>query len=667
MRTLFVNLCLLLVSCVAGLLLCEISLRLFYPKYRDLAERRVHQDARRLWANRPNERNWHGHPDISFAHSLNHNNLALRQNRDFTRADLTSAANVGVFGDSYVENRRMAAPYSFTEPLDYLLNQSGRRFNVLNFGVDAYGTGQSFLHYADFRYAEDLDYVVYAYYAGNDIQDLYDNGLFDLDAAGRLVDHAPRPPSGCARLISRWHLSYLLLDGSARLFPLIGEYAATRERSEALEEQRRELRRHIRSNQERKTHGQAIFRQVLRRWKQMVESHGSVFYVMTLPQAPIDPSFAALLAEEEIEAIDLYECFGALDPAHKTREWRHSPYRFKHDGHWNEAGNRLAAVCLYRVLEEKTQSPALSEEDLRAALRGYYAAFEGSMSTNARGAPKPSLSAAVVGIREKYEALGPADPMWEEIKELVTTRSKRVLASDFDVYLDGRQLAYVKEACSPIDLQGEFFIDMVPVDENDLPKYRAHSGYARYREGVQSVVDQGRCLVRMRLPAYPIRYVQTGQFVFDAEGFVPLWEGGFAIDPDDSGEARGKFVPAARKRIIASDFEVYLDGGYLVYVKEECRPSDRKAKFFLHLKPVDKDALAQDRVQYGFDNLDFYDRGFKIDDSGCSMRRLLPPYAIRHIRTGQFAKDAEGGFLLLWEGEFSMERPAGVIEQQAGN
>ena len=134
MRKMCVNLGLPLVSCLVGLSRCEVSLRLFYPKYRDLAEAQFHQDARRLWARSPCARSRAHHPDTGLSRPLHYNNLALRQHRNFSEADLASATNVGVFGDSFVENVLMNAPYSFTEPLDYLLNRSGRRFNVLNFG-----------------------------------------------------------------------------------------------------------------------------------------------------------------------------------------------------------------------------------------------------------------------------------------------------------------------------------------------------------------------------------------------------------------------------------------------------------------------------------------------------------------------------------------------------
>ena len=122
MRNLFANVCLVVVSCVVGLALCEASLRLFYPKYRYLADAQFIRDAERIWSRAPHQRSYEIHPDTGSVHSLYHNSLALRQNRDFSAADLAAATNIGVFGDSFVENIRLPVQYSFTEPLDYLLN-----------------------------------------------------------------------------------------------------------------------------------------------------------------------------------------------------------------------------------------------------------------------------------------------------------------------------------------------------------------------------------------------------------------------------------------------------------------------------------------------------------------------------------------------------------------
>ena len=175
-----VNLCLLLASCAVGLFLCELTLRLFYPTYHGLVEARLRPHDLRIWAREPNARNWGLHPDTGLPHAVHHNNLALRQDRNFSAADLASATNVGFFGDSFVENVGMAAPYSFTEPLDWLLNQGEKRFNVLNFGVEGYGPGQSFLHYEHFRRAEELDYVFFVYCKYDDLVNVHQTGSFHL-------------------------------------------------------------------------------------------------------------------------------------------------------------------------------------------------------------------------------------------------------------------------------------------------------------------------------------------------------------------------------------------------------------------------------------------------------------------------------------------------------
>ena len=216
MKNLFANVCLLLVSCVAGLTLCELSLRLFYPKYQHLAETQFRRDEMRIWTPRPNSRHVQNHPDTGLPHSVHRNNLALRQHRDFSEAALASASNIGVFGDSFTENIKMAVPYSFTEPLDYLLNQGEQRFNVLNFGVTGYGPGQSLLSYQDFRYVDDLDHVLFVY-CENDLRNIYETGLFHVNEAGRLERHAAIRPPWWIALISRLHVSYLVLDASGRL------------------------------------------------------------------------------------------------------------------------------------------------------------------------------------------------------------------------------------------------------------------------------------------------------------------------------------------------------------------------------------------------------------------------------------------------------------------
>ena len=501
MMPLLRNLGLLLVSCLAGLLLCEASLRLFYPKYAPLAEARARFDTMRIWARIPNDRASHLHPDTGSMHTLHHNNLALRQHRNFSPADL-AAVNVGVFGDSFVENRGMDAPYSLTEPLDYLLNQRGQRFNVLNFGVAGYGTGQSLLHYEHFRYAEDLAYVFYVYYE-NDLADIVHTALFDLDEAGRLVQHEAIRASWWAARMRRLHLPYLILDLSGRLSSYVEKRARHEERTR--ERRREEGREKDEDFWKRDAEHLAIFRGLIRRWKQAVERNGGKFYVVLLPtlNPAASPRVPDLLREEDVAMISLYDCFGAHDAEHYQHTWNDSPYRFKlkSDPHWNEAGNRLAALCLYRVLEADMRLPALAEATLQATLHRYYAAFGGWMPVNTggrggKGSTRPSLAPPIAGIREKYQALTPSiNP-----------------SAAFSVSLSDGFLTYHKEGCRPTDLSAPFFVHVFPVDETDLPEGREIYEFDNWDFRASSFLD-GTCTVKTGLPAYQIRYLQTGQFV----------------------------------------------------------------------------------------------------------------------------------------------------------
>lgn len=135
---------------------------------------------------------------------------------------------------------------------------------------------------------------------------------------------------------------------------------------------------------------------------------------------------------------------------------------------------------------------------------------------------------------------------------------------------------------------------------------------------------------------------------------------------EDLGKDIAALVAPPNKPIISSAFEVYRDGNHLLYVKEDCRPVDTRARFFLHVIPVDARDLPASRRAYGFDNFNFSQEGLEIGGRRCVVRGRLPVYPIRQIHTGQFVKDKQGNYVHLWAGEFSMDRTSGR-ERQAGN
>lgn len=630
------NLCLLLVSCLAGISLCEVSLRVFSPKYRHLAEAPFSQDARRIWARRADSRDSGASPDTLTSHALHHNNLALRQHRNFSEADLTAATNIGVFGDSFVENIGMDAPYSFTEPLDYLLNQGRRRFNVLNFGVYGYGPDQSFLHYENFRYVNELDYVLFVYCDYNDIDNISQRRLFYLDETGHLARNEIIRP-WWVPLIGRLYLSYLILDATERL---PSHFEIVRTTSDPKPQYLMSPRRSNQNPTNTDKDGFHIFQQLIRRWKSLVETRGGLFSVVTLPSLPVKPFLARVFREEGVEVINLDDCFRDHDPARHSYRWVESPYRFRNDGHWNEAGNHLAAVCLYRVLEEKAGLPPLTEDELQEALHRYYSAFGGWSPMDLGRGVSPQTAA---GIREKYQAFdGDETNLFEATwRAMRAAPDKRIIEADFDVYLDGTRLVYLREDCGPPDIQDSFFLHLIPVDGQNLLRHRMRRDFIRSEfsfpgRGVK--LDGDRCIMVRSLPPLSLRSIRTGQYVPD-EG--RLWAREYSLEQKKSGEEVMAVMPS-EKRIIRSAYDVYLDGKTLTYFKERCRPTDREATFFLQVTPADDRVLALDLRPRGFDTVYF---------NRCTTEVDLPLYDIRHIRTGQFLSK-EGR---LWGGEFLME------------
>jgi hypothetical protein len=398
---------------VAGVM-AEICLRVFFPRYQYAAESQYNLDAFRIWSRKANARSMRSHPDTGVTHPIIYNNLAMRQHRQITRADLESAVNIGFFGDSYTEDIRLAAQYSFTEPLDYLLNTSGRRFNVLNFGVDGYGTDQSYLYYKYSPYAKSLDYVFYVM-CGNDIRDIYENKLFSLSETGALVrSHRPETP-WWLQFASRLYLTYFILDVRLRL--ITPEETSFRR---ALEQKYVEA--HIRSERDKRLHSKrgvaierdmykrirrrqedpelqrviAIFGQILEQWRQDVEANGARFYVVLLPDGRantlrkiVDPDFAL---------IDLHKLFQSAIP-----DYHYKQVRFANDPHWNELGNLIAAVQLYRVLEQAAHLPVMSANQLKRHLYTYYSAFPNAwMPPSTWVLPTDIPVASLSRIRNKY-------------------------------------------------------------------------------------------------------------------------------------------------------------------------------------------------------------------------------------------------------------------------
>ena len=108
------------------------------------------------------------------------------------------------------------------------------------------------------------------------------------------------------------------------------------------------------------------------------------------------------------------------------------------------------------------------------------------------------------------------------------TRGEPVVRSAYDLYLDGRTLAYAKSPCSRDDGAARFFLHVTPMNADDLQNDRKPHGFDNldFSFESQGVRFEGKCMVSVVLPSYPIAEVTTGQFA----GGERLWEAEFPPD-----------------------------------------------------------------------------------------------------------------------------------------
>ena len=630
-RRLVCNVLLALLSIALGLAACEAALRLFHPRYQLAATPRDLGPTHKRVAN----------PDTGTEHHLIYNNLGGRQSRDFSDDSLDAAVNIAFFGDSETENLYMPAQYSYTESLDYLLNNvaapegvaRAAAFNVLNFGVHGWDTGRSYLRWRSLPVRRKFAHVFYLV-VGNDLLGLQysiDVGVVLIGESGEVRGGAPRTPAW-KRLLARAHLTYLVVDVWQRF---AGEPLPDADAGEA-----------NRSGGPALPRGQlwSVFRELVRRWQREVEADGGRFHMVLMPKSSglyrRIRGDAALRAE--VDLIDLRECFHEAVPGFEYADWR-----FVNDPHWSPAGNMMAASCLYRHLEGALGLPKRGDEELRQARHSYYKAFLNSSAwqgerympdatwarPSERGTEPRETGAAVVA---KYLALELAPARNDRWREAVgaARAAGAVATSAWDVYANPRQrlLVYVKNPCpTAVPAVGQFFLHAVPFTPEKAPADGQRLGFVNLDRAPFSPLHRNgnECVFSVPLPGYPLATVRTGRYITRrAEGgeklYTNLWSEEFR-------------VPLAR-----SVWDLYASARRrgLDYVQEPCDLADTEARFFLHVFPLrraDLRGLPAAGVLRRYANLDFaWDGAGVYTDGACRVSVALPDFPIDFVRTGQF-------------------------------
>ena len=227
----------------------------------------------------------------------------------------------------------------------------------------------------------------------------------------------------------------------------------------------------------------------------------------------------------------------------------------------------------------------------------------------------------------------------EEKYAAITSRDPETL-SEYNVYLHGRDLSYIREPCRPSETLEPFFLHVTPRNIADLPEHRRRFGFDNldFDFRIPGVIFDGKCMATIPLPDYQITSILTGQ----STGTV-IWES--RIEPAlDLVRIRAEYdTITSGTPVTHSYYSLWLDRPFLSYTRELCEESDTMAPFFIHIAPRNVEDLPDERKQHGFDSLDFAfgpETGSVRFDGKCIATRMLPDYPIVSIRTGQY--DAHG-------------------------
>ncbi|MEG3858980.1 SGNH/GDSL hydrolase family protein [Microcoleus sp. herbarium12] len=204
LKTLGVNLGLTLGSLFMGAIIGEIGLRVArvegYARIGDVADSaptRFHTADRDLgWKLKPGvSGEWKGE-GASFVQV---NSEGLRDHREHAKAKPPNTLRVAVLGDSFTEAIHVPVEQTFWSKLEQKLSncnavKSQKKVEVINFGVQGYGTAQELIMLRKKVWDYNPDIVVLAFFVGNDVinnspkleYDLY-RPFFRYDASGKLV------------------------------------------------------------------------------------------------------------------------------------------------------------------------------------------------------------------------------------------------------------------------------------------------------------------------------------------------------------------------------------------------------------------------------------------------------------------------------------------------
>ena len=249
----------------------------------------------------------------------------------------------------------------------------------------------------------------------------------------------------------------------------------------------------------------------------------------------------------------------------------------------------------------------------------------------------------------------------------ITSREPDII-SEFNIYLSGNKLSFIREPCLRSEIQDTVYVHIIPRNVSDLPEKFMHSSIENldFRFRTAGVIFDGICMATIPLPDYQITTIYTGVHASGTHFWRGQFHPSFDTFPDpaviwsatlepplDTARLQGDYdAITSGAPVVQSFYSVWIDGPYISYTREPCERDDTTALFFLHVYPDDDDDLPDERKpDVDFDNLDFVFEpatGSVRFDGKCIATRILPDYPIASIRTGQY--DARGD---IWSVDIS--------------
>ena len=391
LKNLGVNLGLTLGGLFMGVVIGEIGLRVAkiegYPKignFVDSAPTRFHTSDPNLgWKLKPGASGeWTGEG----ASLVQVNSEGLRDS-EHTKAKPPNTLRVAVLGDSFTEAIHVPVEQTFWSKLERKLGncdavKGRKKVEVINFGVQGYGTAQELMMLRKKVWDYSPDIVILAFFIGNDVinnspkleYDRY-RPFFAYDASGKLVpDMSFRnlaPIDRNERAVSFVDRMPSLLVNNSRILQVIKKVDLDRKKRE-LSEDFTEL-----STQNLKEPQNAAWQEAWRvteglivTMRNEVVQNNADFLVVTIgdpmqvtPEAQRRKEFMTknniqdlFYPERRLEKLGAREGFRVLNLSEQfqgyTEKYQVCAHGFENSvpcgGHWNELGHRLASILINR-------------------------------------------------------------------------------------------------------------------------------------------------------------------------------------------------------------------------------------------------------------------------------------------------------------------------------